>query len=187
MNPLQVRKSTSSSIGNSPPKHKSFKSALPSVITSPRSKTAAELAAIDGKFQNRLKKLDFNEFLSGLLYRVRKGEFTPEHGASASAVVQELQPPPQLPIKYTTPVLPPPPPPKKPPPITPQTSFFYKEGSLTNSESSTGKQFIRYNFSLINHLSLGLRFSRLQKCLKMCTLDMSRNHNGVSSCFSRQD
>lgn len=135
----QVRKSTSSSIAASPTKPKKFfKSSLPAALTSPRSKTAAELAAIDGKFQNRLKKLDFNEFLSGLLYRVRKGEFTPEHGASAAVGEFSTAPPPPPPIKYTTPALPPPPPPKKPPPMSPpQTSFFYKEGSLTESESST--------------------------------------------------
>ena len=133
-------KSSASSIATSPPKPKCFKPSLPAALTSPRSKTAAELAAIDGKFQSRLKKLDFNEFLSGLLYRVRKGEFTPEHGTSAP-IVEEFSepPPPPPPIKYTTPALPPPPPPKKPPPMSqqPQTSFFYKEGSLTKSESSS--------------------------------------------------
>ena len=52
-------------------KTKSFKPLLPAALTGPsrRAKTAAELAAIDGKFQSRLKKLDFNEFISGLMYR----------------------------------------------------------------------------------------------------------------------
>ena len=140
-------KSTASSIAaaaaSSPPKQpRSFKPKFPAALTSPRSKTAAELAAIDGKFQSRLKKLDFNEFLSGLLYRVRKGEFTPEHSAVAPAPPDKEfsppPPPPLPPVKYTTPELPPPPPPKKPPPTQqPQTSFFYKEGSLTKSESSS--------------------------------------------------
>ncbi len=88
------------------------------------------------KFRSRLP--DFNEFISGLMYRMRKGgEFTPEHGTSVLPVTT-LKPPPPPPPKTN----PPPatssaaaPLPSRPPP--PGTSFFYKESSVTATSTSS--------------------------------------------------
>ena len=42
------------------------------------------------------------------------------------------------------------------------------------------------SFVLKNHLSFGLRFPTVRKCLKSGRLDMSQNQNGISSRFAGQ-
>ena len=58
-------------------------------------------------------------------------------------------------------------------------------------QGDAGTQFNRnifgLSFGLKNQLSFGLRFSTLRKCSNMCSLDMSKNQNGISIPFSSQN
>ena len=79
-------------------------------------------SASESKYQNPLKKIDSNEFISGIMYRMRKGEYTPEQEI-ATLESNTKQPT----TVAAAPV------PTRPPP---ETSFYYKEGPPTSSSSS---------------------------------------------------
>ena len=68
------------------------------------------------------RKLDFNELMSSILYRMRKAEFSPSHNISEPALTSAIR-------REDTPKV----------PEVSETSFYYKESSVTTSESEKDK------------------------------------------------
>jgi hypothetical protein len=99
-------------------------------------------AIIDKKFQNRLKKMDFNELISGIMYRMRKqGDFTLSQETKDPVTVvlptQKLtQTKAAPPVPTFAPLIAAPIAAPLPTRSLPETSFFYKKGSVTTSGSS---------------------------------------------------